>query len=364
MIEQDEVWRPGSFTKNFSWGKSSAGLAELHQIIRLGFDGAMENVPREIFRERVRHIGRPDYIPINFFLFNKIIDGVNFIIADELVFQALNWEHSSSFDKLALFVFNLSIVGSWRGAGPGQDRPALWSNAYIRERIATQLNWDTSHVNADDIEKFISNNKRYAGRTTRKLSTNLNYMFKRGRLNEFSSSRIEDWWVACLFLALDRIIEFQEIINDEITSGSCVSLLKKYHFIELSGGVSLEKELAAKHLSALYTACGGPERFSDEAVSRRRELLALEMENYLPNDPRPRGAMHPTNPRIIKTIPSACAMLARYAGFIDISSEDLLDFNLESFIKANTLAALKQLKEENIHSSISAEELLKLARDK
>ena len=41
----------------------------------------MEDTPRNKFRLRVQHSGRPDYIPINFFLFNKIVGGIDYLIA-------------------------------------------------------------------------------------------------------------------------------------------------------------------------------------------------------------------------------------------------------------------------------------------
>jgi hypothetical protein len=82
-----------------------------------------------LFRERIHHSGRPDLIPINFFLFNKVVDGESVLVADELAFQAINWEHSPRFDKLALFAFNLSLAGRWVGARRGQRRPAMWANA-------------------------------------------------------------------------------------------------------------------------------------------------------------------------------------------------------------------------------------------
>jgi hypothetical protein len=78
----------------------------------------MEDLPRQVFRDRVKDTGLPDYIPLNFFLFNKPINGVDYVICDELVFQALNFPHSKSFDLLALFAFNLSMVGDWKGATP------------------------------------------------------------------------------------------------------------------------------------------------------------------------------------------------------------------------------------------------------
>src|SRR5437588_10781422 len=120
-----EEWRPGSFTKNFSWGSPRDGLKQLHEVIRLGFDNEMADVPRHLFRERVSRSGRPDYIPINFFLFNKIINGEDHIVADELVFQALHFDHSFDFDRLGLFAFIFSYVGRWKGAEEYESRPAL-----------------------------------------------------------------------------------------------------------------------------------------------------------------------------------------------------------------------------------------------
>ena len=98
----DQQWHPGSFTKNFGWG-SDRGLRELHEVIRAGFDRALTDVPREVFRARVARLGRPDFIPMNFFLLNGTIDGRDHILVDELVFQALEFDYSERFDRLALF---------------------------------------------------------------------------------------------------------------------------------------------------------------------------------------------------------------------------------------------------------------------
>ncbi|MEQ1883016.1 MAG: hypothetical protein ABL878_18845, partial [Burkholderiales bacterium] len=202
-----EEWRPGSFTKNFSWGSPEYGLRVLHEMIRVGFNGNLEDVPRSQFRDRVQGSDRPDYIALNFFLFNKSVGGVDHIIADELVFQALTSEHSPRFDKLALFAFNFSYVGHWKGAAPYQRRPALWAFHYVADKVRKAYSWDTSRVTADDIEFFIKNDPRYTGATTRKLATNLKYLYSIGRLSEFASQKVERWWVDALFLALDRIIE-------------------------------------------------------------------------------------------------------------------------------------------------------------
>lgn len=360
----EEKWKPGSFTKNFSWGDPSNGLRQLYEIIRLGFAGVLEDVPREEFRARVARSGRPDFIPLNFFLFNTVRDGANYVIADELVFQALTSDHSARFDKLALFAFNFSYVGKWTGATSEQRRPALWAYHYILDRVARQLHWNTKSINADDIERFVSSDKRYRAKTTRKLATNLNYLYRVGRLREFSESRVDRWWVDALFLALDRLIEDRKIDGKETQETAFASLLSASHFQEISGQRSLEKDLAAKHLVNLYTACGARKRFSDEEVHELTVLKLGDVERFVANDTRPEGAIHPTNPRILKVIPRVCAMLARYAGFEVIGADELANFDTEEFIRAHTRSALERLREQGVSPTMTADELMKITRDR
>jgi hypothetical protein len=365
MVAKKDEWRPGSFTKNFSWGGSLDGLRQLHEIIRLGFGDRAEDVPRDLFRERVSHAGRPDYIPLNFFLFNKTRAGVDYVVADELVFQALTSPHSARFDKLALFAFNFSYVGKWTGAHPYQRRPALWAYHYIADRVANELRWNTSSVNADDIERFVKNNPRYTGKTSRKLATNLNYLYAVGRLSEFAEPKVERWWVDALFLALDRLIEDRKLDQTETSESQYGNLLSRSGFRIVSGRNSLEKDLAATHLTNLYSACGARDRFSEEHVRERTQIRLPEIEWFAANDIRPQGAIHPTNPHILKSIPRACAMLARYvAGFDIIDADELEAFDAEEYIRTQTKTALEKLREQNIAPTMTAEELMKLTRDK
>src|SRR3546814_15216081 len=89
----------GSFTKNFSWGSADRGLKDLFDVIRIGFDNKLQDTPRAEFRNRVIGSGKPDYIPLNFFLFNRIKAGIDFVVVDELVFQAVSFRHSAAFDR-------------------------------------------------------------------------------------------------------------------------------------------------------------------------------------------------------------------------------------------------------------------------
>jgi hypothetical protein len=364
MAEDREQWRPGSFTKNFSWGQPDNGLLRLHEAIRAGFDGKVEDVERAKFRERVRRIQRPDYIPLNFFLFNRTRDGIDYVVADELVYQALTFEHSRRFDKLALLTFNLSMAGKWKGAERYQSTPALWAKHYVSDRVNSELRWDTSQISADDIERFVLQDQRYIAQGARKLATNLAYLYRVGGLTEMASAVVERWWVDGVFVALDRAIETRQIEGKDVLDHRFDGYLIATGFEELSRR-SLEKDLAREHLVQLYKACGGRHRFAPEEVRERTATLVPEIQGYLSNDNSPIAAIHPSNPRILKTLPRVCAMLARYAaGFEILDVDDLVNLDVSTFIRDNLNRALSQLKDRKISPTISAEELIKLLRDK
>jgi hypothetical protein len=361
MPDADD-WRPGSFTKNFSWGDSNDGLRQLYEAIRIGFNDTMEDVPRSVFRERVANTGRPDYIVINFFLFNKTYKGQDYIIADELVFQALNFSHSPDFDKLALFAFNFSFVGKWKGASAFQARPAMWAHHYVADRVAQQLNWDAGRISADDIQSFVRTDPRYHGETSRKLATNLNYLYRLGRLSEFAESKVQRWWTSALFLALDRLIEDRIQRQEDASASRYLNMLDRSRFHFISGRRSVEKDLATKHLLRLYEACGGRGRFTEEEVKARQKILLPDL-HWFANRAEPVAAIHPTNHRIIKTIPRACAMLAFYcAGFVSLDVDDLDQMDLDEFIRRRTREAIKKLEEAGVAPTMSAEDLMKLTR--
>ena len=64
--------RPGRFSKNFAW--HGTGLSKLHRTIRAGFASELTPVSRSAFRAKCG-INDPNLqlIPINFFLFKKIM---------------------------------------------------------------------------------------------------------------------------------------------------------------------------------------------------------------------------------------------------------------------------------------------------
>lgn len=362
-MAEPEAWHPGSFTKNFSWGPPTEGLRQLHEAIRVGFDNRLEDTSRDEFRFRVSSLRRPDFIPINFFLFNQVRDGKDWILVDELVFQALSFDHSDRFDIVALQAFHQSLVGRWRGARPYQSTPALWAKHYLADRIGKELKWNTPAISADDIERFVSGDKRYRGQTARKLATNLNYLYSIVDMRSLASPRIERWWVDSVFTALDRVVETRRSEQKEVKEDLFSNYLMASGFNELSPR-SLEKDLALGHLTRLYRACGGRQRFSEEDVRIRQSVLAPELPRYIANNTSPILAVHPSNPRIMKGIPRVCAMLARYAGFELLDVDALTELDISEFITSSLSKALTDLDKKGVSSKLSAEELMRLLRGK
>jgi hypothetical protein len=361
MADDTEVWTPGSFTKNFSWGNGQ-GLKQLHDVIRIGFDGKVVDTPRDVFRQRVKDLPLPDYVPINFFLFNTIRGGESLLIADELVFQAISFSHTERFDHLALFALFFSHAGHWKSAQRYQDRPALWALHYIADRIGAGWMWDTDIINADDIERFVIGDKRYTGQGARKLATNLNYILQAGGIDSYPSKKVVRWWVDAIFLALDRLVELRLFENRPVSKSKYEIYLATSPFWEISGPSSLEKKLAAKHVVALFDVCGGRDRFDDLAVREIERSLLHHLANWLDDDSVPIAAVHRTNPKIIKTIPRVCAMLAKTVGFETFDVDELAELDLPELIKGNLEKALSLLKEHDVSPIMTTDQLMKLMR--
>jgi hypothetical protein len=308
-------------------------------------------------------LGRPDYIPLNFFLLNEVRGGVSYVAVDELVFQAITYRHSGQFDKLAMFAFNLSRVGRWSGAAAYQNRPALWAYHYVADRVGPDFEWNAGRISADDIERFVTGDPRYTGKTARKLATNLHYLFQVGKLRDFSSKKPERWWLSAIFLTLDRSVPAEGIEFGGLGEARLLGQLASAGFWLLSGRRSAAKDIAAAYFVALYAACGGRLRFSDEAVlERERQLVPNHVSNEAP-EPRAIGVFHPTNPVARSAIPHACRVLAKYlAGFEIFESEDLDDFDVETYIRERTEAALSELDRRGVRPKISGDELTQLMR--
>lgn len=361
MADDNREWRPGSFTKNFSWGPPKNGLGVLHEMIRAGFGAEVKNVPRSLFKQRVGEFGRSELMPLNFFLYNEIQDGENFVIADELVFQAINFEHSANFDKLAVFALNLSLAGRWIGSDDYQSYPALWANYYISDHVGDYHHWDTSKISADDIYTYVKGDSRFRAQDARKLSTNLNYLYRVGHISEMPSKKVDRWWINAFFLTLDRKLRDDERLG--LSAKRPLNAAIAARFNELSGPRSVEKDLALQHLGSLFDACGGRDRFSEQSVIELRQAVVDDLQHYLSNDPMPVEALHPSNPKIVKSIPRACALLAKHVGFLIFEVEELASLSIVELVRSSLQSTLESLRKRGISPKVSAEELITLMRD-
>lgn len=360
MIQEPNDWYPGSFTKNFSWGRGQ-GLRRLQDAIQVCFGNSSDPVPRRLAIERLDRAGYVWHIPLNFFLLNSKIGSEDFILFDELVYQATAFEYSGGFDKIALAAFHNSYVGTWHGALHWQTYPSLWANGYIRERVNLGSSWDTSRVNAKDIEKFIIGSGRYRAQSARKLSTNLNFLYEISNLSELGTGQITRWWVDSLFLILDRA--FAET-KSELTAETANMLAIKSGFMEISGLRTKNKELSLIPLSTLYWACGGIDRWSREAAQERQKAVLPDI-GWFANSDDPFFAIYKRDPNVIKTLPKICAMLAKHlADFEELDPDEILNWDPVDYIRRKTRQALDSLKERNIKPTMSADDLLKITRGK
>ena len=353
MPDLDEAWRPGSFTKNFGWGPETGGLSRLHRAIRICFGDGPKKVPRSVCQQKLKAEKINHYIVLNFFLYNSIQDGEDFILPDELIFQALNFDHGKDFDKIALFAFNLSIVGRWKGAHEYQSRPALWSNRYVVERLGGLHHWDVSKISSDDIDRFLISDNRYTGQTTRKLSTNLNYLYEVGGLSEMVGSSIDRWWMNAAFLAADRFC--MSGISRRLSVESLLEAFTEFEFFTLTGGESRERAYALTRALEMYVSIGGPERFeiADQAIASGEV-----------NDDRPIGLVDKMLPRAVKTIPAGVLnpLIWENKSYESLDFDELSAFKVDDYVRKFTLEGIKRISERGHAPKTSARELMDIMR--
>lgn len=270
--------RPGSFSKNFGWG-DGPGLELLHKSINEIFSSGLEPIPREEARETISRIASGDpLVPLNFFLYHQIIDGVSCVVPDQLVLEALGKDHDRSFDLLGMSALNFSRVGTWKGARPFQSHPAPWARRFMVEEVWDGRTWDTTKMDADTIEIFLEGNMIYGAETPRKFATNLNFLYRHSGLIQLRSSEREDWWAGAVFLFLDRC-HMDEEINLRMPIEDILGFMVLEDFWALTAANPTFAPFAARAIIQEYVALGGISRLqsSSEPITLRKpkDRLAL-----------------------------------------------------------------------------------------
>lgn len=252
--------RPGSFSKNFGWGQAP-GLTLLHRVINAIFNGQMDPVLRDTARETILSVATGDpLVPLNFFLYNQIIDDRDYVVPDQLVLEALATPHSQSFDRLAMSALNFSRVGTWKRARPWQAFPAPWARRFAVEEVWDGSAWDPHRITTERIETFMEGNMIYNGDTPHKFATNLYFLYNRSGLIGLTSSEREDWWASALFLFLDRCMMDGEI-GMHMSAADILQFVQDEDFWALTAANPSLAAYAALPIIEEFLDLGGPKRF-------------------------------------------------------------------------------------------------------
>lgn len=262
------------------------GLQRLHTAVRSGFSDTLAPVKRQEFRS---HAGIDDalvLIPINFFLHN--CDGHMSI--DELVFQAIEYDHSMQFDRLALFALNLNRVGGGRDARSGREilsRPAMWANEFVREQLWLSGAWQADALSDISLDSFLKGRMEAQAEVRVKCRNNYRHIFKLcGYWQSASSappiinSGAEQWIASALFLAWDRYI----LDDGTRNKSSLLNLIDSDELYKLLG-VTREYVFAqAKPLVDLYESVGHLDRFGEGIKAPLPGVLVLPPVPELPEE--------------------------------------------------------------------------------
>lgn len=334
-------WKIGSFTKNFSWGKSEPGLKRLHEALNRGFDGKLKPVERRIFWDRLQRHGFVPHIVCNYFVTNSIHNKRNFIFPDELSYQAIGFEHNTDFDRLSGFNLALSEVGRWKGAKQGQNQPSEWMRFLVLDRSWSEYLRNGRTPTPDDIENFLQENRRYQGGSgTRKLATNLSFFIRKSGLIEEAIPPSE-WFPKAIFLSLDRYYYIER--PEKITIEWGIDSIKKHNVLDLSEGFESFFNEYGSVTTQLFIEATGPQRFENFHSESLIGVLNRE-------------------PLLYKTLPDVIGEWLKKRFFIDIRKieeiEILSKFNTEEVYEE----AVRKIHNKIPRPSISGDEVISLFR--
>jgi hypothetical protein len=275
------AYPPGSFTKNFGWGKDK-GFKKLHDAVRLGFKNKPMPVSRQEWRKDSKLSSDDFLIASNFFLCNLIRANQNYVAVDELVYQALTQPHSSAFDRLALFALNLSLVGRRIGSTNGVEFPIKWANEFVRERLWVSGRWTRDALEEIAMDGFLQDRIDGEREGIKKCRTNYRRLYELTNFlpaqNKQINTDVDMWGPQALFLAWDRRTLCSGIASsrDELVQNSLLN-----EDFKLFGLTKPEFDLLLKPAAKHYQDLGGLGRFEDaftqeEFISTPTRALKLK----------------------------------------------------------------------------------------
>jgi len=339
-------WRIGSFTKNFGWGEYKGTLKRIYDAIRIGFNNELKPVKRSDFRARIRSEGYVDLIPVNFFLFNQIIDGESYIIVDELVYQALSTEHSQQFDRLVTFALLLSEVGVWKGDfSPEQAQPSDWARYFVIDRLSPLPAWHNSDYSAKSIDSYLSGMKNFEGGTY-KISRNLSYFFNSSNFYKLRDEPDGEWLPNSIFLALDRYYLIER--PQHMSLGWCLDTLERNEVLSLTGPATEFKIFAGESSARLYSSVSGVERFGNQHNNSDDQIIAV-----LSRDPT-----------LFKRLPAICAGWLSNRLFVELAlSENEFEHLINTDFDAELRSSLERVHNSFPRPDLTGDEIIALFRE-
>lgn len=254
---------PGSFTKN--WGWRGRGLLGLHEAIRKGFGGKLQPITRNEWRAACGLTAERFLIASNFFLFNVVTHGENTMAVDEFVRQAIMEPHSTAFDRLGLFVLNLSMGGRRLGSANGTEFPALWANSYVKQVLFQGGRWQSKALDESAIDALFFTRIRGNRDSRVKIRNNYRGVFEQAKFLPARQPVINTdagaWMAAALFTAWDRRTLASGPPPKGVAAADLVSASESAEDYKLIGLSIDEFRLVALPIAEQYAAANGIVRF-------------------------------------------------------------------------------------------------------
>jgi hypothetical protein len=271
-------YTPGSFTKNFAW--AGTGFRRLHTAIRAGYSNALSPVNREKWRaDSGIKDGSLELIPINFFLHNKS----GKMSVDELVFQAISRPHNIDFDRLSLFAFHLTQVGTPPQQGP--QRPALWANEFAKEVLWKTDSWQSAALIHSALDNFIADTMNASEDVRIKSRNNYRYFFELAGYLPTSGATIntgqEGWITPALYLAWDRFV----LDGGSEEKNALLKYVDDEELYKLIGTSKADVDEIANIVVPLYLDAGATDRFASSTPAITTPISAKKTVTPAPATP-------------------------------------------------------------------------------
>jgi hypothetical protein len=222
-------------------------------------------VLRDDFRAACGLTSERFLIAANFFLFNVVRGGRNVIPVDEFVRHAVVGDHSAAFDRLGLFVLNLSLGGKRSKSGNGVEFPAPWANEFVKQALWQSGRWRRAALDEPAMDAFLASRITGVADAKQKCRSNYRHLYELTKYLPSASPAIntgaEAWIAAALFTAWDRRALAAGMVTPPPSSAALVRASEAAEDYKLLGLDVGEFRVLAPPIADQYASAGGLARF-------------------------------------------------------------------------------------------------------